>query len=689
EVPAATFPECFEAQAARTPHNTALVFRDAAMSFAELNEAANRLAHHLISLGVGPERVVALALPRSAETIVALLSVLKAGGVYLPLDPRLPAERIAFLLHDAVPVLVVATADSDIVRASVTGDTPCLALDDPDTAAALATRPNTDPTDAEGNAAPRPEDAAYVIYTSGSTGQPKGVVVQHGSLVNLLHHHRAGLVAAAGGRRLRAALSAAFSFDTSWEGPVLMADGHELHLMDDDVVMDPPAMVNYVAERRIDFLDLTPLYVHQLVAAGLLDDPRHRPAVLMLGGDALDEVLWRQLAGSTDTTAYNFYGPTECTVDALSCQLRDFARPVVGRPLVNTQAYVLDPALRPVPVGVPGELYLSGAGLARGYLNRPGLTAERFVANPFGEPGSRMYRTGDRARWTAQGVVEYLGRTDHQVKIRGVRIEPGEIEAALMAHPGIARAAVIAREQASGGKRLVAYVVPAPGAGDPDPQALRGALAGTLPDYLVPSAFVTLDALPLTPHGKLDRKALPAPDFSAGQTRYVAPRTEAEAMVAAIWAEVLGVDRVGVEDNFFELGGDSILSIRVISRLRAAFSVEISPRVLFTAPTVAGLAAALPAGAVADGSGEAMTIPVVPREGPLPLSFAQQRLWFLDQFEPGSTEYLTSPALTLRGDLDVDALKAAFTSLVARHESLRTTFGSIDGRGVQEVHEPF
>ncbi|MEA2589293.1 MAG: hypothetical protein QOH66_2220, partial [Actinomycetota bacterium] len=689
DVPAATFPEHFEGQAARSPHDTALVSRDTAMSFAELNEAANRLAHHLISLGVGPERLVALVLPRSAEIIVALLAVLKAGGVCVPVDPKLPADRIEYLLRDAAPLLVVTTAGNESVQASITGGTPCVALDDPGTAAALAACPATNPTDAERNAALRPGDGAYVIYTSGSTGQPKGVVVQHASLLNLLHNHRNGFVAAAGGGRLRAALTAALSFDTSWEGPLLMADGHELHLIDDDVVIDPPAMVEYIAGHRIDFLDLTPLYVHQLVAAGLLDDPRHCPAVLMLGGDALDEVLWRQLARSGDTTAYNFYGPTEYTIDALSCRVRDFARPVVGRPLANTQVYVLDAALRPVPVGVPGELYLSGAGLARGYLNRPGLTADRFLANPFGEPGSRMYRTGDAGRWTTEGALEFLGRTDDQVKVYGVRIEPGEIEAALMAIPGIDRAAVVTREQVSGSRRLVAYVVPAPGTETPDVATLRSALGATLPNYMVPSAFVVLDALPLTSHGKLDRKALPAPAYSAGPAQYVAPRSRAEAVVAAIWAEVLGVERVGAEDNFFELGGDSIFSIRVISRLRAAFSVEISPRAVFANPTVAGLAAVLPTGPMPDGPDGPVTIPVVPREGPLPLSFAQQRLWFLDQFEPGGIEYVTPSAVRLRGELDAGALRWALSALVARHESLRTTFESVGGRGVQVVHEPY
>ncbi|HMC03894.1 MAG TPA: condensation domain-containing protein, partial [Actinomycetota bacterium] len=300
-----------------------------------------------------------------------------------------------------------------------------------------------------------------------------------------------------------------------------------------------------------------------------------------------------------------------------------------------------------------------------------------------------MYRTGDLVRWRGDGVLEYLGRTDEQVKIRGFRIEPGEIEAALVGHPGVGEAVVVAREDAAGDRRLVAYLVAAPGSTLPAVAELRAFLAATLPDYMVPSAFVTLDALPLTPNGKLDRKGLPAPDPGAAAAgAYVAPRTEAEATLAGIWAEVLGVDRVGVEDNFFELGGDSIRSIRVISRLRAGFGVEVSPRALFTTPTVAGLAAALGADALSGGSGEISTIPVVDRQGPLPLSFAQQRLWFLDNFEPGSTEYITPTALALRGSLDVEALKVALDGLVARHESLRTTFDSVDGRGVQVVHEP-
>ncbi|MGH3673607.1 MAG: condensation domain-containing protein, partial [Pseudonocardiaceae bacterium] len=348
----------------------------------------------------------------------------------------------------------------------------------------------------------------------------------------------------------------------------------------------------------------------------------------------------------------------------------------------NTQVYVLDAALRPVPPGVPGELYLAGRGLARGYLDRPGLTAQRFVANPFGPPGSRMYRTGDVVRWTAAGELDYLGRADHQVKIRGFRIELGEIEAVLAGHPDVGEVVVtaVAGEQPGDPQRLVAYVVPA--GASIAPPALRSFLSNRLPDYMVPAAFVILEALPLNSNGKLDRRGLPAPQWQAGSGRYVAPRTSTEKVVSQIWAEVLGVAQIGSTDNFFELGGDSILSIRVASRMRTAFGMDLSPRAVFSHSTVAELAFSI----AAERATEVPAIPAVARDGGLALSFAQQRLWFLHQFEPGSTEYFTRTGLRLRGWLDHDALEAAFTSLLARHESLRTTFGQVDGVGVQHIH---
>ncbi|MGH4024300.1 MAG: non-ribosomal peptide synthetase, partial [Pseudonocardiaceae bacterium] len=552
-VPGLTFTELFEAQVMRTPQETALVFGDTVLDYAELNAWANRLAHHLISMGAGPERIVALALPRSAEMVVAILAVLKAGAVYLPIDPGNPEARRNQLLDDAAPVLVIESL------ATVRDTDSC---------------PETNPTDADRLGSLRPENSAYVIYTSGSTGKPKGVIVEHRNLVNLVFNHRNDFVAAAGDTRLRVALSAVFSFDTSLEGLVLLADGHELHLLGEAVRMDPEALVDYVATREIDFLDLTPSYLQQLIPAGLLTDPRHRPKILMLGGEALSEALWRELAAASDTTSYNFYGPTECTIDALSSPVLAATAPVVGRPLRNLQAYVLDDQLRPVPVGVPGELYLAGDQVSRGYLNRPGLTADRFPANPFGEPGSRMYRTGDRARWTADGTLEYRGRCDDQVKIRGFRIEPGEIEAALQDHAEVAEAVVVARKD-GGHLRLVGYVIASDTAGaepsTPGASELRAFLKRRLPDYMVPSAFVLLDDLPLTPSGKVDRRALPAPDGpSQPESKYLAPRTPVEQELARIWAEVLGVEQVGAHDNFFSLGGDSILSIRVLARAREA-----------------------------------------------------------------------------------------------------------------------
>ncbi|WP_234470741.1 non-ribosomal peptide synthetase, partial [Streptomyces sp. MBT70] len=571
-LPEATHPELFQRRAARTPDALALVAGGERLDYGTLNARANRLAHHLIALGAGPERLVALRLPRTADMITAILAVWKAGAGYLPLEPALPEERVRFLLDDVRPALV---------------------LDEAALRAVPATAPDTDPTDADRRAPLDPEHTAYVIHTSGSTGRPKGVAVSHRAAAHLLAAHRSGFVAEAGGGPLRVALTASFSFDTSLEGVLLLADGHPLHLVDEDTRMDPAALVEYVVEHRIDFLDLTPSYLRQLLPAGLLTDPRHRPRVLMLGGEPAGPALWRELAAHPDVTAYNFYGPTECTVDALSCRIDGRDRPLVGRPLPGLRAYVLDARLRPVPPGVGGELYLAGPQLARGYTGRPGLTAARFLADPFGAPGERMYRTGDLARWTADGRLDYLGRADDQVKVRGHRVEPGEIEAALLALDGIAAAAVVAVPDPHGHTRLAAYVVPAPGAPRPAPADLRAALRRVLPEALVPSSFTPLEALPLTTSGKLDRRALPAPEHVVEEREFTAPRTPEEELLAGIWAEVLGVDRVGVTDNFFELGGDSILSIQAVSRARAA-GLDIGSQDVFRHQTVADLAAAAP-----------------------------------------------------------------------------------------------
>ncbi len=639
DVEPATVTELFAAQVAHTPHATALVFADQRYTFAELNARANQLAQHLIGAGVGPERLVGLCLPRGADLVVAILAVLKAGAAFLPIDPTLPAERIDLIRADADPVLVLDRLP----------DLGHLPVDDP---ASLA----------------RPEHPAYVIYTSGSTGTPKGVVVEHRNLVNLAHAHRAGFAA---DKRLRAALTATFSFDTSLEGLALLVDGHEVHVIDDATRLDPEALVRYVAEQGVDFLDLPPSFLPPLISAGLLD----HPLTLMVGGEALSPSLWDRLAQASGVTPYNFYGPTECTIDATACPVTG-ERPAIGRPLRNVGVYVLDERLRPVPVGVPGELYLTGAQLARGYLNRPGQTAHSFVASPFGPAGSRMYRTGDRVRWLADGRLEYLGRTDDQVKIRGRRTELGEVEAALSAVDGVAQAVVAVRDEGAE-RRLVGYVLPAGGA-TVDGEAVRRAVAGVLPEYMVPAAVAVLDRIPLTPSGKVDRKALPDVTVAAGAGR--GPRNPREEILCGLFAEVLGVARVGIDDSFFALGGQSLLAIRLVSRIRSTLSVQVDLRTLFEAPTVADLARRLDPGAP--------TRPrLVPQARPdvLPLSHPQRRLWFVNQMDTTSALYNIVAALRLRGPLDRDALRAALGDVVARHESLRTIFPAVDGEPRQVV----
>ncbi|MFJ8593553.1 non-ribosomal peptide synthase/polyketide synthase [Streptomyces sp. NPDC093598] len=644
-VPATTHPELFARQAARTPHATALVAGDDRLDYATLNARANRLAHHLVAQGAGPEQLVALRLPRTADMIVAMLAVWKSGAGYLPLDLALPEERVRFLLDDARPALVL---DEAALRAVPT------------------TLPDTDPV-----APPAPDTTAYVLYTSGSTGRPKGVAVTHRSLTHLLAAHRAGFVADAGGGPLRVALTASFSFDTSLEGVLLMADGHPLHLVDETTRLDAAALVEYVVEHRIDFLDLTPSYLRQLLPAGLLTDPRHRPRVLMLGGEAIGPGLWRELAGHRDVAAYNFYGPTECTVDALACRIEGEGRPLVGRPLPHVRAYVLDDRLQPVPPGVGGELYLAGEQLARGYAGRPGLTAARFLADPFGPPGTRMYRTGDLARWTADGRVDYLGRADDQVKVRGHRIEPGEVEAALLDLPDLTGAAVVAVADAHGHLRLAAYVVPRQGAEPPAASELRAACRRVLPDHMVPSSFTVLDALPLTTSGKLDRRALPAPDVDAAprEREFVAPRTPDEETLAGIWAEVLGVARVGVTDNFFELGGDSILSIQAVARARAA-GLRLTSRDVFRHQTVADLAAA-----ASPRTAEVPAPRPARQEGPAPLTPVQDWYFATHSDRHGSPRLFSmSMLIDLPYDIDEAALERAVDALAAHHPALRTRF---------------
>ena len=571
-----TLPSLIEAQVARRGDATALVCEDTTLSYAVLNARANRLAHLLIAQGAGPEQIVALALPRSAELIVGLLAIAKSGAAYLPLDPDYPADRLAFMLADARPVCLV-TSNAIAERLPEAGRR--LLLDHPDTADLLARQPDTNPRDQDRIAPLTPVNSAYVIYTSGSTGIPKGVVVSHTGITSLVEAQIERLGITPDSRVLQFSSS---SFDASIM-EVLMAFPAGAAL----VVPQAGLMAGKVLADTLTRYAVSHALIPPAVLAGMPTEQLAQLRTLIVGGDACPPDLVARW--SEGRRMINAYGPTETTICAtMSMPLSGAADPPIGHPIWNTRVYVLDDGLQPVPVGVAGEFYIAGSGLARGYLNRPGLTAERFVADPFGPPGSRMYRTGDRARWRPEGTLHFLGRADHQVKIRGFRIEPGEIEATLGQHESVAQAAVIAREDRAGDRRLVGYVVPAAGHA-PHAMMLRQHLTRTLPDYMVPAAFVVLDALPLTPNGKLDRNALPVPDHQP-VTEYTPPRTAQEEKLCALFAETLGLERVGIHDSFFDLGGHSLLVTHLVSNIRAAFGVELPFATLFEVSTIAGLA---------------------------------------------------------------------------------------------------
>jgi amino acid adenylation domain-containing protein len=668
DVDPALLSELLESCAARSPGLRALVAGDRQLSYRELNSRANRLARVLVTADVGPETLVALALPRSAEYVVAMFAVLKAGGACVPIDLDTPAGRTAQLLDDARPALVLTTGDA---RPSLPpyGYGRILTVDDPVALAEIGAQSDADVTDADRHAPIHPQHPAYIIFTSGSTGRPKGVVVEHRGLRNLAADHATELFGRYATRhsrdRLRIGLTAAFSFDTSWEGPLALAGGHELHLISDDVRRDPELLVAYVREQAVDFLDVTPTYTRQLLDAGLAAEP-DRPFLLMLGGEPVPQPLWDELRSMPHVEAWNYYGPTECTVDALAGPLAASDTPLIGRPLWNTRVYLLDSGMRPVPPGLPGEMYLGGIQQARGYLRQPGLTAERFVADPYGPAGSRMYRTGDVARWTGAGTVQFLGRADGQVKIRGFRIEPGEVESALARHPQVTQAAVVVREDIPGDRRLIGYVVTADG--ETDVAELRRHASELLPSYMVPAGFVVLNRLPMTTSGKLNWRELPAPDLAATAAGR-APRSPREEIVAGIMADLLGLAQVGMHDNFFELGGHSLLATQLVSRIRSTLGVDVSIRTVFENPTVATLATA-----VEGPQGVRPALIARRRPDRVPLSHAQRRLWFIAQAEEQSHTYNIPTVYRLRGPLDQDALRDAFIDLTERHEVLRTTF---------------
>ncbi len=675
EVAPCTLTELLAAQAARTPDATAVVAEGVELCYVELNSAANRLARQLISRGVGPEQVVALALPQSAELVVAVLAVAKAGGAYLPVDLDYPADRIAFMLDDAAPVTVLTTTGTAAALPIGYLDR-LLLLDDPAVRAMLDDSDNADLTDLDRGGRLRAGNAAYVIYTSGSTGQPKGVVVSHAGIPSLVVTavDRLGV-----GPDSRILQFASISFDVAvWDLCMALGAGATLVVIPESRRIPGPELTDYAHQHGITHMVLPP----SLMAALPEDATLPAGATLLMGTETVPPPLVARWC--TELRVFAAYGLTETTVNSTLWR----APPgwtghtvPIGRPDPNTRVYVLDTALRLTPAGTTGELYITGDGLARGYLNRPALTAFRFVADPYGPPGSRMYRTGDLVRRLDDGTLEFLGRADDQVKLRGYRIEPGEIENVLRSHPAVAQVVVVPRRDLQGVPQLVAYVVPTPGA-ECDPAALRAHSAGQLPRHMVPTAFVPLSSLPRSVAGKLDRAALPAPDL-AGLVCDRGPRNAREELLCEVFAAVLGLERIGIDDDFFALGGHSLLAMRLISRLNKALRATASLRTVFDAPTVAAMAQWL--ARQQDSIRPQPALSAGQRPAQLPLSFAQQRMWVQYQVEGPSPTYNIPMAWRLSGPLDVEALRAAVGDLVERHEALRTLFPERNGWAHQQI----
>ncbi|WP_308380224.1 non-ribosomal peptide synthetase, partial [Serratia marcescens] len=659
-----TLAALFEQQVRRTPDATALVSGAESLSYAQLNARANRLAHALIARGVGPDSRVAVCAERGLHMVTALFGILKAGGAYVPLDPAYPGERLQYILQDADPVLLLADAAG---RAAL-GEpaTPQLALE-----AALPDTLSAENPERRAQAS----HLAYVIYTSGSTGKPKGAMNEHRGVVNRLVWMQEAYGLTAADTVLQ---KTPFGFDVSvWEFFWPLMVGARLVMAKPEGHKDPDYLSRAIEQYGVTTLHFVPSMLQSFLADGQAATRCGQVVRVMCSGEALPAALvaefYRRLP---QAELHNLYGPTEAAVDVTAWHCSREADRVsvpIGRPIANTRIYLLDDHGQPVPLGAVGELYIGGVQVARGYLNRPELTAERFLSDPFA-PGGRMYRTGDVARYLANGDIEYLGRNDQQVKIRGFRIECGEIEAVLATHPAVREAVVDARAVGDD-KRLVAWVVPA---ADVAEETLAGALrqhvSAALPDYMVPSAWVVVAALPLSPNGKLDRRALPEPQGAQSQAAYEAPQGEHETLLAGIWRELLNVEQVGRHDNFFELGGHSLLAVRLTNRLQQV-EWQLPLQTLFANPTLLALAQQL------RRTDEALPpIEAMPRGAALPLSFAQQRLWFLTQLEGLSETYHIPLALNLRGELDLPAWRQSLDALYVRHEALRSRFVTVEGQ---------
>ncbi|MFF5900157.1 amino acid adenylation domain-containing protein [Streptomyces argenteolus] len=670
-LPARTAPEEVREQSVRTPDAVAVRDAHARLTYAELDARADALAHVLRERGAGRGTRVAIAAPPSVDTVVAMLAVLRAGAAYVPVDPQYPPARIRHMLDDARPVLLLTTGE---IHAGLPAhDLPWLALD---VRAARSTGP-AGPLPGP----PGPADPAYVIYTSGSTGRPKGVIVSHGALANHMAWMARHLAITSEDRVLARTSS---SFDASvWEVWLPLMHGAEVCVLPEGANTEPLTLVTWMSRFGVSLAQFVPSHLALVLTEAAQAAPLPRLRAVLCGGEPLPRALADEVAELWRTEVHNLYGPTEATIDATvhrvtgrensgQAGVTPYETVPIGRPVDTMRAHVLDSRLRPVPLGVTGELYLAGPNLAHGYLERPGLTASRFVADPFRGAGTRMYRTGDLVRWTRQGLLDYVARADDQVKLRGFRIELGEVEAALLAHPGVTAACAVIHGAGAGG-RLVAYAV----TGDPDvrPVTLRDALAETLPHHMVPGTVVILEALPLLPNGKVDRRALPEPSAGPASVDAAERHSLPESLLAGIFADVLQQPLVDPHASFFDLGGHSLLAMRVVSRVRAVLGVEIAVRTLFEHPTVASLARVLDL----QGPAHPPVSPAARRPDPMPLSFAQQRLWFLNRLEGPSSAYNIPLVLELDGALDTDALRAALRDILERHEALRTVFPERDG----------
>ncbi len=662
----------FEMEVRKQAKTQAILYLNEGITFGDLNVKANQLAHYLIKSGITPEQVVGICFDRSVEMIVAVLGTLKAGAAYLPLDPSYPEDRIRFITEDAgVTVILTQRAYADLFA---TGSVSVVTMDKENNPFSNESHHNPD-------VAVEPDNLAYVIYTSGTTGRPKGVMMPHRPPFNLARNLNHTIYQPIKGKSQRVSLNAPLPFDASVQQLVMLIHGHQLVIIPNDIRNDGAALTAYIHDQQIDVFDCVPSQLKLLFDAGLTEKKTHMPKAVLPGGEAIDPVTWKKMIHTKRISFYNMYGPTECTVDAsMFPVILSPDRPVIGRSAGNVRFYVLDEHLEPVPIGVPGELHISGEQMARGYLNRPALTAEKFIPDPFSpEPGSRMYKTGDRVRYNNKGHLEFLGRLDDQVKLRGFRIELGEIEEVLKEHKAIHNTVAVIREDTPGNRRIVAYLVPAADE-TPGTAELRAYAGLKLPDYMIPAVFMWLDEIPLTPNGKIDRKQLPVPDQDRPDldNAFIEASTEKETILAGIWQEVIGIDKVGIRDNFFELGGDSILSIQVIARAKQA-GIAFTPKQLFEHPTIEGILSV---------AGE---LPAIKAEqgiitGPIPLTPIQQHFFTQEYTNPH--HWNQSLMLEVSETIDTDTFANALQAVILHHDQLRVRFYNEGDHWHQRLSEP-